>query len=186
MSLIVRPVAYDIQLPEPHFSPGLNAHELQLGREHAASHGGLLPDDAFWSFLKARHEINPVRFDRHHPRIAGLLDRDQEVRGLLSRQISTPAPPAPRQIPVAFPLVPPPAGLLGGGVISTSPGWPPTGPVPGTDPPVVSVPEPSSVVLLVTALVTVAVYGLLRSQLWFKERSPRRETLSSPWCGPTE
>jgi hypothetical protein len=154
MSVVTRLTIQDLGLAKPHFSPGHNALELHLGREYALSHGGLLPDDAFWDYLRMRHAVNPVRFDHYHPRIAGLVDRDEQVRGLLS-------PPTPTPLPLAVP----PTVLHSRPVVSTPREWPPPGSAPGASPLVVSVPEPSPVALLATALAAVAVFRWIHRRL---------------------
>jgi hypothetical protein len=152
-------------LVEPHFSPQLNAREYHLGKEFAAAHDGLLPSDNFWSYLRARHELNPTRFDHYHPHIAGMLDRDEYVRSHESQPILPVAlghptvaiVPPPVVIPPPLkPSVPPPGGGSSGG-----------------GPGISSVPEPSTLVLLATALIAVALFHLFTRAKTFGSRRPR-------------
>ena len=122
---------------EPHFNPQLNARELRFAKEFASTHGGLLPGDAFWTYIRFRYDLDPSRFDHYHPRIYGMVAHDALVRW----EIAHPTPPNPPPIVV-----------------------PPTPPVPPVSPPVSSsVPEPSAAILLASALVAFVVFRWVRA-----------------------
>jgi hypothetical protein len=60
-------------------------HELAYGTAYAASHGGLLPQDTWWTYLEYRYDLatyegEHARFAHFHPKLVGLLDRDAAVR----------------------------------------------------------------------------------------------------------
>ena len=114
----------------PHFNPTLDARELRFAQDYAASHGGLLPQDHFWSNLEARFALDPGRFAHWHPRITGMLERDQSVRIELAMQ-----------------------GLFAQtghpGTVETSPGTlVPLDTPPGGNSPLAAVPEPGPLSLL--------------------------------------
>lgn len=57
--------------PPPHlYSPAVQHSEL---RKLMSDPTGALADP-FWRYVKARHDLNPPRFDRNHPTIGPILD----------------------------------------------------------------------------------------------------------------
>jgi hypothetical protein len=76
---------------EPVLSPPLTfhhqspQHELAYGTAYAASHGGLLPQDTWWTYVEYRYDLakfegESARFAHFHPKMVGLLNRDATVR----------------------------------------------------------------------------------------------------------
>lgn len=117
-----------------HFSVERRHAELAYGREHAADHGGLLPNDRFWTIVEHKFSVTMEaghlhRFQHYHPAITPLLLTDYELR---HRPVATLPPPVAT-------LSPPVATL------------PPSAPGQATQPPpvvVAAVPVPSSWLLL--------------------------------------
>lgn len=68
-----------------YFARALREHRLNVRGPNAlrvlsADADGRLPDCAFVDYLQWRRSLNPARFDRIHPRLGPLLDRDVIVR----------------------------------------------------------------------------------------------------------
>ncbi|RUL86113.1 hypothetical protein [Tautonia sociabilis] len=95
----------------------------------AADESGRIPDSVTADYLRWRRSLNPARFDRFHPLIGPILERDRIVRN------QTPIPLPPVQVP-GEPILPPID--VGGG--------PQPVPNPPTSPQV-PIPEPGSLVL---------------------------------------
>ncbi|QDV37992.1 PEP-CTERM sorting domain-containing protein [Tautonia plasticadhaerens] len=92
---------------------------------------GLLPESATIDYLRFRRGLNQARFDRVHPFIGPILERDRIVR----TQVPIPLPPVVPEIPTIPPVTPqiPEGPILGGGKPS----------------PQVPVPEPSTLAVWV-------------------------------------
>lgn len=124
-----------------HFSVERQHAELTYGREYAADHGGLLPDDRFWTIVEHKFSVTMEtghlhRFQHYHPFITPLLLTDYELR---HQRVATLPPPVA--------TLPPPVATLSPPVPMT----PPSAPGQATPPPSVvvsAVPEPTSWLLL--------------------------------------
>jgi hypothetical protein len=114
---------------------------------------GHIPDDAFWATVEHRRELDPVRFDLHHPNVAGFL-RPPDVIGQL------PHGPLIDDLRRRFEVAP-------HRFTSFHPFWgrlfahephPGVPVVPPVIPPVHGVPEPASIVPLFIGIVVAYVY----------------------------
>lgn len=87
-----------------HFSVERQHAELAYARQHAASHGGLLPNDHFWTIVEDRFSLaletgHLHRFRHYHPVITPMLMMDYGLRHqspdatLLSPPVATLSPP---------------------------------------------------------------------------------------------
>lgn len=107
---------------------------------------GLLPESSTIDYLRFRRGINQARFDRVHPFIGPILERDRIVR----TQVPIPMPPVVPEIPTIPPVTPqtPPGPILGGGRPS----------------PQVPIPEPSTLALWI-ALGLGGAFGVHRRRV---------------------
>ncbi len=115
---------------------------------------GILPDTAHNRYLEFRRSLNPARFDLYHPTIGALLVENDRLKS----GMACPTPEA----------LPPVSGIgtqqIGPGTPGASPGTPGAGPgatgVPGVQ--TTSVPEPSTITLLLVGSATAGVPRLIR------------------------
>lgn len=68
---------------------------------------GLLPRSSLVEYLEWRHGLNPARFDRYHPFLGPLLERDSWLRSLIPPTTLTVVPPT-RQTGIDSLVIPPP------------------------------------------------------------------------------
>ncbi len=118
-------------------------HEAKVYREH---HGGLLPDNSYWDYLRYRWSLNPIRFDHWHPIMGRWIDKDWHLR---HDRHHVPPPPECHE---SCPPPPPP-------VCHQS-----------------MVPEPSTFILLAIGLIVVAALtrGFAKFVSWTAEtKSPK-------------
>lgn len=112
---------------------------------------GLLPESSTLDYLRWRRDLNPTRFDRNHPVIGPILERDRIVRN------QTPLPPVTPPTEPEVPTIPP-----------VDPGDPGNPINPGGNPsPQVPIPEPSTLAVWL-ALGFGGTFALNR-----RRRSPR-------------
>lgn len=120
--------------------------------------------DRFWSYVKGRHDLDPIRFDRYHPIVGPLLERfeSQPAVGVtIPPQGTTPSPglgPIAVLPSAPTPIAPPAAGnpiVTPGPSPGVPPVTPPTVRPPTVRPPThVAVPCPPS---LSMALIAAAI-----------------------------
>lgn len=132
---------------------------LNEARQHAElrkleTQGASALNDRFWLYVKARHDLNPTRFDRYHPRIGPILERFEKqppVGVITPPQGTTPSPglgmiavlptsPTPITPPAVVTTIETPRSPSG-----VPPALPPVVTPPTVEPPThVSVPCPST------------------------------------------
>lgn len=85
---------------------------------------GLLPDCAFWDYMRWRRSFVPARFDYYHRRIGKMLRWDELVRNCACNCPGT-NPPAvsPETITPPPPTVPEPSGFVVGLVLLGAGAW---------------------------------------------------------------
>jgi PEP-CTERM motif len=72
-----------------YFQEALQNHWRHIDIPASARHlkadaNGLLPQTSFVAYLEWRHSLNPVRFDRFHPNIGPMIERDIIIRTALN------------------------------------------------------------------------------------------------------
>lgn len=117
-----------------HFSVEHQHAEFAYAREHAATHGGFLPNDRFWTIVEHKFSVTMEtghlhRFQHYHPFITPPLLTDYELRhqrvATLPPPVATLPPPVAGQAtqppPVVVSAVPEPTSwlLLGLGLCLT-------------------------------------------------------------------
>lgn len=125
------------------YDPRVIKHEVTKERAYYALTGGVI-NDHFWNALTIRRDLNPARFDHHHPNAAEFFELRPPIMTLPQPILFPPILPSPTTPPPA--TAPPESGC---------PGLPPQA-GPGV------VPEPSSVILLALPLIFVGLVLWLR------------------------
>lgn len=89
------------------------AREIHLARVFQRTHDNALPDDVFWRYSVARHNLHPVRFDHNHPIVGHIIEK-----------VPRPPPPVPFPMPpVAGVGVPPAVGGMTAGTVPEPAAW---------------------------------------------------------------
>lgn len=143
-------------------------NQLVFGERFAANHGGVLPNTLFWNYLKARHDLNPARFDHFHPVVGPLIERSElAMNPVVTNPVPLPIPVViPPSLPIETPMTAPPVTLPIEMPITTPPiEMPPVINPPVINPPIVTppaVPEPASVIMLTIGILGIFLVRVVR------------------------